>query len=247
MCETDQSALKENENGKPLVTILMPAYNREKYIREALSSIFEDTYSPKEVIVVDDGSTDGTAAITRDFPAVHYIYQEHQGVSVARNHALGVATGEYVTFLDSDDIWIPGRLAMTIGLFEQDPQVDYLLCMQETFLEKGAVKPPGLLQSRLDFPHESIGTSVLTAKRSCFTRIGNFNPTFSRGEDLDWLARAAKAGLIMKRIPETLVRVRIHDQNLTFAGKTEHREIMLKIIRNSVLHKKDEQNPENRG
>ena len=77
--------------------------------------------------------------------------------------------------------------------------------------------------------------------------IGNFNPELRRGEDLDWLSRAISAGLVMKRIPETLVRVRIHDQNLTFAGSTGHREIMMRILRNSVVQKKDEQNPENRG
>ena len=239
--------MNKPETARPLVTIIMPAYNREIYIREALTSLFADTYSPKEVIVVDDGSTDGTASIVKEFPGVRYLVQENKGVSAARNRAIEAACGDYITFLDSDDLWIPGRLDMTITVFEQDPTLDYLLGMQETFLEQGFAKPPGLPQSRLDEHQESIGTGVLTAKRSCFEMIGNFNPELRRGEDLDWLSRAISAGLVMKRIPETLVRVRIHDQNLTFAGSTGHREIMMRILRNSVVQKKDEQNPENRG
>jgi glycosyltransferase involved in cell wall biosynthesis len=217
----------------------MPAWNRARYIREALDSLLEDTWSPKEIIVVDDGSTDETAAIVNSFPQVRYIYQEHQGVSVARNTALENSTGDYVTFLDSDDIWVPGRIADSLNFFENNPEIDYILAKLELFLEEGCAIPEGFRQSRLDSPLDSEGTGVLMAKKACFNRVGKFNPMFRKGEDLEWIARASDEGLKMGRIPFVAVRVRIHDQNTTFLDKTDHKSLIFKIVRDSIHRKQN--------
>jgi len=236
----EQNQLNGNRMTNPLVTIIMPAWNRARYIREALDSLLEDTWSPKEIIVVDDGSTDETAAIVNSFPQVRYIYQEHQGVSVARNTALENATGEYVTFLDSDDIWVPGRIAFSINFFEDNPELDYILAKQELFLEKGCVVPEGFRPSRFGNPEQSEGTPVLMARRACFDRIGKFNPLFRKCEDLEWVARASDEGLKMARIPLVAVKVRIHDRNTTYLDKTDHNSLVFKIIRDSIHRKKHE-------
>ena len=223
----------------PLVTIIMPAYNRAKYIREALDSLLEDSWTPKEIIVVDDGSMDETAVIVNSYPEVRYQYQEHQGVSMARNKAIEASTGSYITFLDSDDLWVPGRIAHSVSFFENNPGIDYILTKQELFHEKGCALPEGFSPSRLGTPEHSEGTGVMMARKACFDRIGKFNPLFSKGEDLEWIARATDEGLKMARIPFVGVKVRIHDLNTTYLDKTDHRSIVFKIVRDSIHRKKD--------
>ncbi len=224
---------------RPLVTVIMPAWNREKYIRQALDSLLEDTWSPKEIIVVDDGSTDGTAAIVKSYPDVRYIFQEHQGVSAARNRGLEASTGSYIAFLDSDDLWMSGRIAVSVRFFEDHPGIDYLLARQELFLEEGCVLPEGFSLARFGTPAYSEGTGVLMARKTCFDRAGNFNPHYTKCEDLEWIARASDAGLSMARIPLVAVRVRIHDRNTTCLDKTDHRSLVFKIVRESIHRKRN--------
>src|SRR5882757_4082321 len=98
----------------PLVSVIMPAYNAEKYIAEAINSVKQQTYTAWELIVIDDGSTDNTAAIIKKYAGtdnrIMYTYQANGGQGKARNNGLKKATGEYVAFLDADDLWIPEKL-----------------------------------------------------------------------------------------------------------------------------------------
>lgn len=107
----------------PLVTVIVPAYNAEKYIAETLTSICNQTYAPLEIIVVDDGSTDRTAEIIKtDFPNVRYVHQVNSGSCAApRNNGLSLASGAYVTFLDADDIMTPDKIKTQVTELEANP------------------------------------------------------------------------------------------------------------------------------
>ena len=94
----------------PAVSVIIPTHNRAAMVREAIESVLAQSYADRELIVVDDGSTDGTrAAVAAFLPQLTYIYQEHQGVSAARNRGAAMARGEYLAFLDSDDLWLMTR------------------------------------------------------------------------------------------------------------------------------------------
>ena len=107
----------------PLVSVIVPAYNRAGFILDALASAYDQDYSPMEVVVVDDGSTDDTRDVVESFECpVRYVYQEHAGVSPARNRGLAEAKGELIAFLDSDDVWM-GALSADGVLKAGDPVV----------------------------------------------------------------------------------------------------------------------------
>lgn len=106
-----------------LVTVAVPAYNAERYLPEALESVFKQTCLPFEVIVVDDGSRDGTAEIARSFSGVRYIHKENEGDASARNRAIDEASGELIAFLDADDVWLPKKLELQLNLMAERPEL----------------------------------------------------------------------------------------------------------------------------
>jgi glycosyltransferase involved in cell wall biosynthesis len=138
----------------PLVSVIIPAYNSEKYIAEALDSVFAQTYRPIEVIVVDDGSTDGTADVVKkcqerfigsngfagstiktgaaNKTSLTYFYQKNSGPSVARNAGIKAARGEYVAFLDADDAWTDDKLEKQVALLQDHPDLDVVFTNVKT-------------------------------------------------------------------------------------------------------------------
>ena len=136
---------------RPLVSVIVPAYNRERYLGEALDSIFAQDYRPLEVIVADDGSTDGTARVARAYSEVRLLSLPHRGVAAARNAAIAASTGSLLAFLDSDDLWVAGKLDAQVGLLEGNPQIGYCFCRMWNFLEPGCAVPL-LGQDRGDRP-----------------------------------------------------------------------------------------------
>ena len=100
---------------QPLVSVIIPVYNREKFLAEAIDSVLAQTYRPIEIIVIDDGSTDKSGEIARSYAETKYIYQDNQGVSVARNIGVDAAQGEFLAFLDSDDMWLHNKLETQIN------------------------------------------------------------------------------------------------------------------------------------
>ncbi len=225
----------------PLVSIIIPAYNQGKYIHKALSSIFTDSYSPKEVIVVNDGSTDNTAEIVAAFPNIQYIYQKNQGVSVSRNTGINASKGAFIAFLDSDDIWIPGRLKYSIEYFLNHPDIEYVLGKQQMFLEKGCTKPQHIKPEWLERPQSASNPGVLMTKRVCFEKIGLFNPDYVSGEDTEWLLRANEANIKMARISLTVINRRIHNTNLSVNSVSNLKSTVFKMMRESIRRQKNKE------
>jgi glycosyltransferase involved in cell wall biosynthesis len=108
---------------KPLVSIVVPVYNGERYLREALDSAFAQGYEQCEVVVVDDGSEDGTAQIIRSYDQVQHVRQTNAGQARAKNVGVEAAGGEYITFLDADDVLPPGRVSTQVDYLLQHPSV----------------------------------------------------------------------------------------------------------------------------
>ena len=120
--------------GYELISCIVAVYNGERYLGEAIDSILAQTYRPSEIIIVDDGSTDGTAAVVARYgQQVRYVWQPNSGPAAARNLGLDVMQGEFVAFLDADDLWHPEKLAQQMARFRARPELDYCVAHAQNF------------------------------------------------------------------------------------------------------------------
>jgi glycosyltransferase involved in cell wall biosynthesis len=219
----------------PLVSVIIPAYNAERYLGEAIESVLVQTYAPVETIVVDDGSSDGTAAVARSYPGVALISQGNAGPAAARNRGFAASRGEVVAFHDADDLMTPNKLAVQVGEMLADPAVGCVLAEQELLVEAGAELPfwaegtkvPTVMPAR---PEEladepDVHTMTMVLRREVFERVGGFDEEMRAAEDFDWLLRAAEDGVEFARLPRVLLKRRVHPTSLTqdaAAGRAGH-------------------------
>lgn len=184
---------------KPLVSVVIATYNMAKYLPLAIRSALAQTYKNLEVFVVDDGSTDNTREAVESFlndPRVNYIVQENKGQAAAKNQGVYESSGEYIAFLDADDMWVPEKLDLQIPIFSQskalgvvyakliciDEKGEKLLGMPDNYmLFRGRVSGPLFIRNFIRF-----GTAIV--RRECFERLGGFKEHIRMGIDYDlWL------------------------------------------------------------
>lgn len=189
-----------------LVSIVIPAYNAERYLRRAIDSVLGQSYTSIEVLVVDDGSTDGTAEICHQYGTkITYIRQENQGVSVARNRGVQESDGEFVAFLDADDWYLPNKLTDLVALLNRHPDaggatgahIVNLLGEKRRNPPQGCVFDPGTTSGIIDlYLHRSEGrfvihTSTVLVRKTALDSVGGFRPDLRFGEDVELWARIA--------------------------------------------------------
>lgn len=194
-----------------MISVVIPTYNRASLLVRALTSVAAQTYRDTEVIVVDDGSTDGTAEVVRAIPlSVRYLRQAHAGVSAARNRGVGAARGEWIAFLDSDDEWRAEKLARQVAFIAAHGGLD--ACQtDEIWIRHGRRVNPGrrhrkpsgdIFLPSLDLCLVSPSAAML--RRSTFERLGGFDEGLPACEDYDlWLRLAVDTPVYL--IPEPLV------------------------------------------
>jgi glycosyltransferase involved in cell wall biosynthesis len=224
------------------VSVIIPVFNGELYLRAALESVFGQDHKPYEVIVVDDGSTDTTADIVSEFKGVIYLRQANQGVATARNKALDIARGEFIAFIDQDDLWTPNKLAVQVQYFLDHSEIQYTLTHQQFFLEPGASIPTWFRKELLSDPHPGFVPSTLMARRSVFEKIGKFETRYSHASDSDWFFRASQAELPMAVIPEVLLQRRIHRENESSKAKIALGELR-RVVKRSIDLEREKAKP----
>jgi glycosyltransferase involved in cell wall biosynthesis len=220
---------------KPLISCIVPVYNGERYLSEALDSILAQTRAPEQIIVADDGSTDGTAGVLASYgDRVLYLYQPNTRPSAARNLGLRAAEGEFVTFLDSDDRWHPEKLARQLARFEARPEIDYCVTHVQNFwvpeLQEEAERFRGHPRSA---PVAGYVTQTLMARRSLFDRIGPFNAELKNADAADWFLRADAAGALSELLPDVLVYRRLHPGNRSRTLEANSRDEFLRLLKAS--------------
>jgi glycosyltransferase involved in cell wall biosynthesis len=226
------------EANRPLVSVIVPVYNGERFLAFTLQSIFDQDYRPLEGVVIDDGSTDGTAEIARSFAEVRYLYQSNQGVAVARNAGLEAARGEFIAFLDADDLWAPHKLSLQVAYHLQHPEVDCSFVGLVNFLEHGIEPPLWLRDNQSEAGRTDYSPCTLLARRSVFERVGLFDTSYRVGEDTEWFARAVDTGIRMGMLPDVLVRRRIHGANLSYESPSVRLGVLMKILKASIDRKR---------
>ena len=200
----------------PLVSIVVPAYNAERFLREALESLFALDYEPFEVIVVDDGSTDGTVAVANTFPGLRVIEQANKGPAAARNAGLAVAGGEFVAIHDADDFVPPSKLTTQVTHLLEHPQVGCVLGRQH-WIDPPATLTRDPIYGELDgipLPSAVFRTSVLR-------ELGGYDESYRTHENMDLLFRMRDLGYEVAVVPEIVLVRRYHGDNLSFAPKPE--------------------------
>jgi glycosyltransferase involved in cell wall biosynthesis len=222
--------------GNPLVSVIIPVYNGEKYLGEAVQSVLEQDYRPLEIIVVDDGSTDRSAEIASSYAEVRYFHQENQGVSAARNAAIAMAMGEFLAFLDADDRWTPNKLSVQIGYHLAHPDIGYTITHQRIQLEPGAPVQAAFKRELLETDHPGYVPSTLMVKQQALQTIGDFQTRYRTGEDIDWFSRAKDSGIPMGIVPEMLLFRRMHHSNLSLQGRPNFSQL-LRSLKTSIDRK----------
>jgi glycosyltransferase involved in cell wall biosynthesis len=217
----------------PLVSVIIPVYNGGRYLRAALESVFAQTYRPFEVIVVDDGSADDSGVIAQSFSDVRYIRQANQGVAAARNTGIEAALGEFLAFLDQDDLWTPEKLKLQIACLLNNPDLGYTLTQQQFFLDPGATLPAWFRKELLTSVHTGWVLGTLVVRRTAFEKVGNFATGYTAASDGDWFFRAKAAGISMEVVPELLLLKRIHGGNESAHAKEILSELR-KVVKSSL-------------
>lgn len=183
----------------PLVSVIIPTYNRTKLIQRALKSAFDQTYPNFEVIVVDDGSTDQTVLQLEHHPHLVLIHKKNEGVSAARNTGIGQARGKLIAFLDSDDEWLPKKLERQVEFFEKNPEA--MICQtDEIWIRNGKRVNPMKKHKKYSgwifkecLPLCIVSPSAVMMRRELFDIVGNFDESLPACEDYDlWLRVAAR-------------------------------------------------------
>lgn len=197
-----------------LVSVIIPVFNGEAYISEAIDSVYGQTWSNLEIIVIDDGSTDGTAALlARDNRDVRYVHQPNAGIGAARNRGLDCARGEYISFIDADDIWIADKLERQMSVFRTRPEIEMVYGHARQF-HSPELSPQEC--ARLPIPDRAMPAelpSALLCRREVFARVGPFDPRLPVGADLSWIMRARDLELETVTLPDVVFLRRLHRNN----------------------------------
>lgn len=204
------------------IAVVIPTYNRKLLLARALRSVYAQTRVPDQIIVIDDGSTDGTESMVKtDFPGVDYYYQDNAGVSAARNRGIKRSTSEWLAFLDSDDEWLPEKLELQELVLQQSPE-QRVCHTEEIWIRNGKRVNPMLKHAKTGgwifqrcLPLCAMSPSSIMIHRELFNQLGDFDETLPACEDYDfWLRITAHYPVLFIEQPQ-IVKYGGHEDQLS--------------------------------
>ncbi|MCL2931720.1 MAG: glycosyltransferase family 2 protein [Trichodesmium sp. MAG_R03] len=218
----------------PRVSVIIPVYNCDGYISQAIESILAQTYQSYEIIVIDDGSTDNTRKAMEPYmEMIHYVYQENQGVSAARNHGIDLARGELIAFLDADDFFLPDKLTAQVRVFDTQTNLGIVHSGWRRVNQQGETikdETPWDYVPKLNLEGwlrwKPIGTmGTLMFRRDWLQKVGSFEPGLDQAEDVDLVLRLSVNGCEAEWLQQSTVCYRQHDRNTMRDGVSQARSI----------------------
>ena len=218
-------------NESPLVSVVIPAFNAEKYIDKTLQSVLKQTFQDFEIVVVDDGSTDNTRVILERYSErVICLSNDHRGPANSRNRGLDAARGSLIAFLDADDLWLPQKLQRQVSVARQNQECGLITCDAQVFDERGILAHSSKARQpiangdvlRQLLSSNWVGTSCAMVPKKCFAKVGNFDEEpFRWGEDwIMWLKIAAEYPVHF--IDQVLVQYRVHPKSYSNVTADKH-------------------------
>ncbi len=230
----------------PTLSINLCCYNSEKYLRETLDSIVNQTYKDWELVIINDGSSDCTEVIINEYinqgyPIIYHC-QENQGLGYSRNKAIELSKGEYIAIIDHDDIWLPSKLKKQMSLFKNRPEIGLVYSEGIIFFPNGVNELyshfsnhryyRGYVLDKLFF-NDFVICSSIVVKRSVIDHVGWFDPSFNHVEEYDLLLRISEK-YSFDYLDEPLVQYRIHESNAS--RNISHTQIeLVRLIKNVLL------------
>ncbi len=218
-----------------MISVVIGAFNAEEFIAEAIESVLRQSYKNFELIVVDDGSTDTTRHVVESFSnfGVILLCQGNKGAAAARNRAIEVSKGDYLAFLDADDVWTEFKLQSQLNEFALDPSLDAVFgMMQQVFQAEWDKKIAESIVPDTELL-KGLTQATMLIKRKSFDCIGPFSEERVVGEFVDWFLRAKEAGINFKLTPDLYLRRRIHGSNLGIRKRSEVNDY-IRILKNSI-------------
>jgi len=196
------------------VSAVIPVHNGRAYLAEAIESVLAQNGGlPGEVIVVDDGSTDGSGDLARGFPGVRVLTQARAGYGAAMNRGVAACGGAYLAFLDSDDLWTPDKTASQIRALESEPRLDAVFGTLTHFYSPDLDE---VSRARIVCPPDpmpGLCPGAMLIRREAFLRAGTFDESRTVGQFLDWYLRATEQGFSAHALPDVAMRRRLHANN----------------------------------
>ena len=181
-----------------MISVVIPTYNRKDFVVKAIESVLNQSRKVGEIIVIDDGSTDNTAQLLKNFHEITYIYQNNSGVSSARNSGIRASSGDWIAFLDSDDVWQVDKIALQKKFHEDNPHILISHTDEEWIRDNKKINKPkkfekfggDIFERSLDYT--TIGTSTLMVKKDIFDEVGVYDESLVACEDFDIFLRIAQ-------------------------------------------------------
>ena len=234
------------ETVKPRVSVIIPVYQGDRFLTEAIESVLNQTYTNYEIIVVDDGSTDNSCGVLQPYrEKIRYIYQENQGVAAARNRGIQMAQGELIAFLDQDDFWLPDKLTLQVACFDAQPEIGIVHCGWRRVDQEG--KPLGNVEPWYKAPNltleewvqwKPILLSAMMFRREWLQRVSGLDTRFQQVCDLDLALRLGLAGCQSSWVYQVIICYRQHQHNeshKTFIQAQESWEVLDKFFAQSEV------------
>jgi glycosyltransferase involved in cell wall biosynthesis len=217
----------------PLVSVLITVYNGAPYLGEAIESALGQTWPRVEVVVVDDGSDDGSADVARAHDVVFERLPERTGIGAARNRAAALASGEFLTFLDADDRFPPDKLDVQLEAFSRDPSLDVVYGHVHEFVSPD-VPAEGAARIRRAVPRsQSHLAGVMLVRREAYDRVGPWAVGLKVGTGVEWYMRSAELGLRTALLDHVLLERRLHQTN-NGLREAAHRSRYLSIVKEAL-------------
>jgi glycosyltransferase involved in cell wall biosynthesis len=210
------------------VTAVIAVFNGEEFLGRAIESVLAERYEPLGVVVVDDGSTDGSARVASSYP-VTLIRQENRGPGPARNAGVAASESDLLLFVDADDEMVPGRIAAHAAVFAERPDVGAVIGRMDPFVDGGLELPQWARPDRRFNAPGGAAVGSPMYRRTSFDRVGGFDPGLFVSEDLDLLFRLREANVSIEFSDLVVVRKRIHGRNLTYQSAAIEESIFRSI------------------
>jgi len=208
-----------------LISVIVPAYNAGPFLQEALQCILQQDYQPLEIIVIDDGSTDGACNVEATFSdAVTCVRQHNQGAGAARNRGLRLARGSFIAFLDVDDLWPSGTLARLAHYLSQNPRTEIAMGRVQ-YMRRAAPMSGSWTFENFSDPCLGLNLGAGLYRKEVFENIGPFDESLRISDDIDWFMRARERGVVLSFIDPVTLLYRRHDSNMTLARGATHAEL----------------------
>ena len=228
---------------EPLISVVIPVYNGDPYLAEAIESVLAQTYPAVEVIVIDDGSTDKSADVAKQYvPQIRYFYQHNGGQQAALNHGIALTHGDFLAFLDADDLWTKSKLEHQMDVIIDNPEIDAVFGHVEQFYSPDMSESERLRirYNRRIMPGYHAGSMLIS--REAFMRVGDFESQWRVGGFIDWYARATRRGLRSIMLDEVVMRRRLHGSNMGLRERASQKDYLY-ILKAKIDRQREDAGP----